>query len=61
MSVSGPILACIMSPSWLPMRSARSISTPVLGLRLVKTTVNFDDPGSYISISPTKPVAPARW
>ncbi len=30
------------------MPSARSISTPrVLGLRFVKKTVNFDDPGSY--------------
>ena len=29
--------------------------TEVLGLRLVKRTVNFDDPGSYLFTLATKP------
>jgi glyoxalase family protein len=29
--------------------------TEVLGLRLVKTTVNFDDPGSSTSTTATRP------
>ena len=38
----------IMSPPLPARRSAISISTRVmLGLRLVKKTVNFDDPGTY--------------
>ena len=33
--------------------------TETLGLRLVKRTVNFDDPASIISTTETKPALPA--
>ena len=34
--------------------------TSILGLRLVKLTVNFDDPGTYHFTSATRSALPAR-
>ena len=43
-----------------PARRNLDFYTCVLGLRLVKRTVNFDDPAPIISTTATRPAVPAR-
>ena len=43
-----------------PARRNIEFYTRTLGLRLVKKTVNFDDPGPTTSITATRKGAPAR-
>ena len=43
-----------------PARRNLEFYTRVLGLRLVKKTVNFDDPSTYTFTMATRPVDPER-